>query len=333
MYRFAAMLAVLATAILGAPQAAADPPGTTLDSLVAAEKAFSARSVDFGMKDAFLVYLADDGILFRPGPVNGRSVWAARRNPPGTLIWEPSYAEVSALGDIGLSTGPWEYRPPADDSTAAVDHGHFVSIWRRTGDADWKLAVDIGISHPKPEMGVGSGHFEAGPQHALPPDAKRRGFGMSFGGAVFGRDGGLGVGIGQTLSPLDAAYRRTAHEVNRMMNAERTLAFELKGKGPDVAYPKVAAADVRAYREGAEPVVGITPAIALAGPRPRALEFRAYGKGLSGSYDFGYSYGIALRTAAKATAPDTSGYLHVWRRDPAGQWKLTLDVESPYPKR
>jgi len=91
---------------------------------------------------------------------------------------------------------------------------------------------------------------------------------------------------------------------------------------------------VRVLRNGSEPAVGMTPGLALAGTtRLRAADFRAYGHGVAGALDMGYSYGIALRTPQGASKPDTAGYLHVWRRDGAGDWKLSLDVESSYPKR
>jgi ketosteroid isomerase-like protein len=307
-----------------------DPPASDLDSLVAAERAFSALSVERGMKDAFLTYLAGDGILFRPAPVHGRNMWAARENPPGTLIWEPAFAEVSAFGDLGVSTGPWEYRPAAG-TEGRTAHGHFVSIWKRDEDGAWKVAVDHGISHDAPATGgLGAVTFEPGPVHALPPETTRSSGGLSFGGAVFGSGGGIGIGVGGApLSEADEAYRSMAHEIHRMMSSERTLAFDMRGGGAGRAYPRVAAEDLRSYRDGALPTVGITPAIAAAGPQPRALEFRPYGQKIADSYDLGYSYGLALRTLKGASRPDTSGYLHVWRRDPAGAWKLSLELDVP----
>jgi hypothetical protein len=168
--------------------------------------------------------------------------------------------------------------------------------------------------------------------HAVAKKWPRRS-GLSIGGAVFGSGGGFGVGIGSTISPADEDYRRMAHEVHRMMSAERTLAFELRGGGAPRAYPKVSASDLRSYRDGALPTVGIEPAIAAAGPPPRALEYRSYGQRISGSFDLGYSYGLALSTPKGAAKPDTSGYVHVWRRDASGAWKLSLELDVPIRRR
>src|SRR5262249_11512065 len=140
--------------------------GDALQSLVDAERGFSRTSVEQGMRDAFLGNLADDGIVFQPLPVNGKSVWAARAKPASTLIWEPAFAEVSAAGDLGYTTGPWELRPQADADRPTL-HGHFHTVWRRAPGGPWKVAVDIGGAHDALDPGVGSGAFEAGPSHAV----------------------------------------------------------------------------------------------------------------------------------------------------------------------
>src|SRR5947208_1274253 len=79
----------------------------------AAARAFAATSVEQGMKPAFLTYLGHDGLVFRRGIVNGRKVWEARKNATGTLNWAPEFAEVAGNADLGWTTGPWEYKPPA----------------------------------------------------------------------------------------------------------------------------------------------------------------------------------------------------------------------------
>ena len=137
-------------------------------------RAFSAMSVAKGMRPAFLEYLADDGVLFRPRPINGKQLWSGRANPEETLVWEPSYAEVSGAGDLGLTFGPWEYRP-AKGKRGEVGHGQFISVWTRGVDEPWRLLVDIGISHDAPKSG-GLAHVKLteGPRHPAPRRQPRR---------------------------------------------------------------------------------------------------------------------------------------------------------------
>src|SRR5512134_2869671 len=100
-----------------------------LVSLVAAEWAFADSSPQLGTRGAFLAHLADDAILFRPRPVRGKEWLTAQPARPGLLTWYPMLAAISRAGDLGYTSGPWEFRPngPAD---APVAYGFFTSLWR-----------------------------------------------------------------------------------------------------------------------------------------------------------------------------------------------------------
>src|SRR5262245_53444514 len=127
--------------LLTATRAAAD---AALDSLVASERAFAAMASAKGTKEAFLFYLAEDAVVFQPTATNGRQAWQARTPNQATLLWEPAYAEVSSAGDLGYTTGPWEWHPPADSSGAAAPpdrfaYGHFNSVWRKNKHDGWRV--------------------------------------------------------------------------------------------------------------------------------------------------------------------------------------------------
>jgi ketosteroid isomerase-like protein len=123
-----------------------ESPGAA-DSLAAAEAAFAAQSVREDMRAAFLAHFADDGLFVRDGWTPARAWLASRPPPPIVLDWRPVYVEVASSGDLGLSTGPWR-ATPKQDAAAAPAHGQFVSIWKRAPGQPWKVAVDLGISHP-----------------------------------------------------------------------------------------------------------------------------------------------------------------------------------------
>ena len=96
-----------------------DPVEENLQSLIDAERSFAATSVERGMKTAFLGSLRDDAILVRPGPVNGKQVWKKRPESRAQLAWAPSFAEVSGFGDLGFTSGPWEFRARPDTAASA----------------------------------------------------------------------------------------------------------------------------------------------------------------------------------------------------------------------
>lgn len=286
------VLAAVSLAPAGPPLARSEPGA--LDTMVATERAFSALSVEKGMKESFLAYLADDGMLFRPTATNGKKVWIERANPKGTLIWEPEFAEMSAAGDLGLTTGPWEYRPPAERADAPVAHGHFISMWRKQADGTFKLEADLGINHEKPTRGgVGSGALRTGPAHGAAPAKPPR------------------VNV-ETMYGLDRAF------------AARTKSVSISQ-----ALQSSAAADLRLNLEGREPRLGRMEAIAALDTLAGRFEAFPTGGGVSKSGEFGYSYGTLRRFVGKSkAAADTSVYLNVWRHDEQ-RWELALSVINP----
>ena len=143
---------------------------------------------------------------------------------------------------------------------------------------------------------------------------------------------GFGLGTGGTVSRRDMEWRRTANEKNRLMSAERKLGFEARNRGWASAYQAVAARDHRTYRETRAPALGIETAIEWSAQVPRNREWLPRGHAVSPSWDLGYAYGLAIARPARGR-PDTTSYVHLWRKDDAGEWRLMLDIENPHPRR
>ncbi len=122
-----------------------------VQSLVEAELGFAKDAQQRTVTAAFLAALAEDGVLFRPGPVLG-ATWT-RDNPfpeDFLLDWEPELAEVASSGDLGYTTGPYISGRRGQEPAG---FGRFVSVWKRTS-AGWRLATDIGITHTGPRVRV-----------------------------------------------------------------------------------------------------------------------------------------------------------------------------------
>jgi ketosteroid isomerase-like protein len=288
-------VAAMAAQSITASPAAGD---AALDSLVASERAFAAMSVANGMKVAFLTYLAEEAVVFRPTATNGRKAWESKPPSTETLLWEPEFAEVSSSGDLGYTTGPWELRPPADSTGAPAPresylYGHFNSVWKKQRGGAWRVVADIGGSHAKPERGgVGSGEFLPGP--VLPIRTMK------------------------------------SSRVN-LAGLDRNLSKAMRTIGTHEAVAAHAAPDVRLHVEGKMPALGIETAQARMDSLPGFFEFKVEGSGIASSGDLGYTYGQAERfLSAKAeAAADTSVYLHVWRQEDGRTWKLALAVLNP----
>ena len=272
----------------------------SLAPVVEAEHAFAQHSIDHGMKPAFLRYAAPDGVIVnRSGPVNAIETWARRDPAPtGLLTWWPVYADVSRAGDMGWTTGPFEFREKPSDEKPA-DTGHFFTVWRKQRDGSWKFVLDLGIQHPAP----------AAPETTLqyPPRLKKSGAAAS-----------------------DFADTATARK--SLLEAERSFSEESAKKGARAALLSRADETLRMYRQGSFPVVGRE---AVAGALKVQTEFviwKALGSDVAGSGDLGYAYGTyeARAQTSDAEPAERGAYARVWRRD-GGSWRVVFQVANPVP--
>jgi ketosteroid isomerase-like protein len=118
-----------------------------LQSLLQTERDFAAASIKMGMREAFLAFLADDSVLFRPDEVPGKE-WMENHPPRGGILtWEPSLAE--AASDLGYTSGPWEFREKSLQDKP-VAYGYFVTLWKKQSDGKWKVVLDTGTTNPTP---------------------------------------------------------------------------------------------------------------------------------------------------------------------------------------
>jgi ketosteroid isomerase-like protein len=120
---------------------------SALQSMIDTERAFAKMSEDQGIRPAFMAFIADDGILFRPTPVNGKQWMTEHPVPPSEkrplLTWYPTAADISVGGDMGYTTGPWEYKADIHDAKA-VAWGNFLTVWKRQQDRSWKFVICSG---------------------------------------------------------------------------------------------------------------------------------------------------------------------------------------------
>jgi ketosteroid isomerase-like protein len=120
-----------------------------LNKIVETEKAFAQAAETKGIRSAFLEFLADDGVIFRPNAINGKESWLARSESQALLSWQPSFADVSSNGVLGYSTGAGEFRPKGKTGTE-VYYSEYATVWRKQPDGNYKAVIDMGISHDKP---------------------------------------------------------------------------------------------------------------------------------------------------------------------------------------
>lgn len=169
--------------------------------IVDAERRFAAAVAEHGVRDGFLQFVAPDAVLIRKEPVP--AVATLRDEPEGRiwLDWYPERIVVSAVGDLALSTGPYETRAERSGQRSAV--GRFFTLWRRDELNTWKVAFDAG---------VGSGRRDCAP--CLPDPAQRTrvdwAWPSSDRSASSVRDAELRFELAQSVGDL-AALRQALH--------------------------------------------------------------------------------------------------------------------------
>lgn len=289
-----------------AREATAVPPA--LASLVEAERAFARRSLEVGWREAFLEYFADDGISFTPGPGNAKERLRQRpatpRPIPYSLDWWPTYAGVSAGGDMGFTTGPSIGVDNTKPGTTP-NYGYYFSVWRKQPDGTWKVALDVGTQTPGLDVSPSArGTTEAAPASRWKP--KRR--------------------------SSDPAKERAQEERERaaLLKYERELFAGEAAEEVVANYGRRLAPEARLHRTGLLPLVGGDAVLSHLYLRASRLAWQPAAGGVALLDDMAYTYGtyeLTLRGGGSASGEMERGhYAHVWRRDERGDWLLVADV-------
>jgi ketosteroid isomerase-like protein len=297
MRKLLSILPLLCALVVSGPAQKNDDRDANLRSLVEAERGFARASIDRGTRAAFIENLADDATLFRPRPVKGKKWMEDHKATPGVLTWQPIFADVSSAGEMGYTTGPWEYREKSLEDQP-VAHGQFVTVWKRQGDGTWKVAVDLGTANPKPS--------EPAPEVTSLADNR---------GKKKQKDSGM-----------DGEAGRVA-----LVKLEDDFSKHVAAKATVDAFLSYLADDVRLFRTGAFPAVGRQAARAMLAARPGLLTWQPTKAEVSRSGDLGYSYGIYESKASDGKAVESGNYLRIWKKQPDGKWKVVLDLLNPIP--
>jgi ketosteroid isomerase-like protein len=270
-------------------QARADIPDA-LTQMIDTERAFAARALVIGWKNAFLEFFANDAVGFDDGQAGpARDQVRANPDPPAglRLIWEPRYGDVAASGELGYLTGPVQNILPSRDK-GRPRHSLYASIWKRQRDGSFKVVLDVGVPTPGPVT------FAAGFTRA----------------AIANRFTG---DYDDNTPPLG-----TADSV--LNSALRT--------NPATAYRGRLAPNARFHRRNVLPVVGERNAERwLASQRPYALIDTRYSEAAR-SGDLGYTWGTyAVGPAQKRI--EEGFYARAWVRERNGQWTIAMDILQP----
>jgi ketosteroid isomerase-like protein len=266
-----------------------------LTSLVESERAFSRAAAELGARDAFIAYMADDAVIFRPQAVNAQEFLREQPATPGVLSWEPAFADVGDAGDLGFTTGPWKYR--SDPNGEYVAFGQYFSFWKKQSDGTWKVVIDHGTTQPEGD----ASQAVRNPVRATAHETKE--------------------------DPADIAEFRES-----LLESDRAFARDLSAAVTSEMLATYAEPSIRLLRNGGPPLHGIESMSKLASETAGPPTWVVLGGDVSRSGDLGYTYGEYAFTTPDSPAADESGnYVRAWRRSPDGAWRIVVNLVVPVP--
>jgi ketosteroid isomerase-like protein len=288
--RVAAVLVILAALAAPVDTQRTEALPDALQQMVEAERAFAARALVIGWKDAFLEYFSDAAVGFDEGSVGlAKAQLRETPDPPKDLrlVWEPRLGDVAGSGEIGYLTGPVQTILPSRDNGRAR-HSSYTSIWKRQRNGSFKVVMDVGVPTPS----------------AVP-------FAAGFTRAAY--KGRFTGDYDENTPPLGTADS----VLNSVLRTSQSRAW--RGR---------LAEGSRLHRPNLMPVVGDRNIARWAASQPAYTLADTRFAEAARSGDIGYTWGT-YALAPKPGAREEGFYVRIWVRDRDGQWKLALDVLQP----
>jgi ketosteroid isomerase-like protein len=290
-------IALLVVAVWRAGAQVPEPLPESLTQMIETERAFAARALVVGWKNAFLDYFSPAAVGFADGqPGSAREQIGKNPDPPKDLqlIWEPRFGDVAASGDLGYLTGPVRNVRASRDG-GRPRFSNYASVWKRQKDGSFKVVMDVGVNTPS-AVPFPTGFTRAPHQNRFTGD------------------------YDESTPPLG-----TADEL--LNSALKTSQLR--------AYRPRLAEGVRFHRQNQMPIVGIPAATKwLASQRAVSSADSRFSE-VARSGDLGYTWGTFTIAPRRVTAGgrgqqtvniQAGFYVRVWVRERNGQWKVALDV-------
>lgn len=274
--------------------------------LAAADESFADRSTEIGRARAFLEFLGQGSVVFREGPIDALELYRSEefQRSVSEISWKAHYIDVSRAGDLGLSAGPLTLFSASGQSDRD-SFGHLISVWRKF-DGNWQLMADIVVPIP----GFLSLDVEPSFEDTLPV-------------------------LAEAAHPVMATIE--TNSLQSLIEADNRFGQSINFRGGQRALLRYGLDNTRVYLPGMAPAIGVESASLVYGAflddklsttNPVSLNY--VGGFLSDSKEMGYTYGTMASTDATADFGFRTSYLRLWRLTQGNDWKIAVEVLSPY---
>lgn len=261
-----------------------------LNVLIATEYAFVSAAAEVGTRDAFLKFIADDGIIFRPNAVNGKTYLSNAPKRPGLLIWFPIFAGISRDGDMGFTTGPADFKKDQDSS--AIWFGNFSTVWQKQSNSEFKFVIDMGNSNNKPTEQYVPLKYEM---------------------------------TSSNSSALRKGMKRI--KADELFNNDKELTMIISKMGVASTYKKFINEESRLLRDELYPIIGTSAITDYLSKNSGTYAFNPIGGKISSSKDLGFTYGELKISDSDETKNGIYNYMHVWKKE-GKRWIIIIDVAN-----
>ena len=288
------LLSILLLLVISPIALAQQSNHSALKEMVETEQAFSKTAEVKNARDAFMEFIADDGLLFRPNAVNGKKWMNEHPVPPSEkhplLAWQPIFAQMAAAGDLGFTTGPWEFKGDIKDEKPA-GYGHFVTLWKKQADGQWRFVLDLGISHPESGGPLKIWQVE---------DSTKK----------------------SSFKAIDVPKM-----TELLLQQDKTYAGDVLKLGWAVSFRQAARSDARLYLPQHLPYIGRETAVGALLTSKATVTYHPAAGDVSRSGDLGYTHGTYEKSDTN-NAVERGSYLRIWQKQ-GNTWQIALDVTNP----
>ena len=288
-----ALVLILSAEVAAAGKAPQKPSAReqAVQDLVSVENDFAARAAKTNWLEAFAAYFADDGIWFTPVPQNTKEALGTIPAEAGKskVEWFATWTDASGAGDLGFNLGPYKWSDP----DGSVRPGYFFTVWKREAEGAFKVAIDFGIN-------------------------------MSEAPAETRDD--WRAAAGSDYRAKKSAARATRADLEKV---EADLCAAISRDGVVSAFERHLDDDAVLLRDGRAPVREAAARLQyLESVAAQKVCFQSSQGSVAKSNDLGFTYG-AFTAGTKDAKPAPAGYyLHVWRRNKKGEWKIAIDMQK-----
>lgn len=262
-------------------------------SLFDVETAFSNDSKQSGFITANLTYAAHDALVFRPRMINAIE-WSNKlkgQDSTYQITWYPSFVEMSASGDLGYATGPFD-NVSKIQGDSSENHGQFVTVWKKQDDGTLKFIMDFG-------------------SNALPRSAF--------------------VIKEPVYQPVNSTHKKytkidTATGFKNILLLEKAFNNECKIQGDLNAYKIFADEDIRFFYQRQFYVKGLNAVFTKISDQKGTHTWTPIGGTISESGELAHIYGTHVFNEDNKTS--MGYYMRIWKKQPDGKWVIAVQVRS-----